>query len=450
MTRRHILFSLIMLAIVLSACSMEPSTGDTLRLYQDDVDPRFREFYDWLGGEETLGVPISPKFSQDGYEYQYTATALMVYFPNSADNHRFQFAPLGNELGLTELPLSPGALSVDDIYPDFLDLYTEMGGTRYVGLPISEPRYNADKGRIEQYFENLGFYHLETDIEDVRLLQYGAWKCADECGYTPIEDAEVVQWSLAGSSFDAAVQRLNPSFTGYPLTEPYTAFDGVMEQIFENVVVVADPNNPGNIGLRPIPGLIGIPTGNNDHYSVPEVLLEFIYRNSGLEFSGQPVSEYKELSPEVYRQCFTNLCLDYYPSEQTGLYIHLVPLGYTYKRMFFMSDVSPSGGADSQKVTIIVWETFPLLTNNQQQEIGVRVESDGVAIKNVEPILTVIIPNASEIKYTLPPTNHKGTTYLELVPIHAANGSRIQYKVCVRSFGGELTCVVDDFLIWTE
>jgi hypothetical protein len=436
-----------MITIAVSGCDIAP--GSTMSISQYEVDPRFREFYGLLGGIEILGPAISPKFNHEGYEYQYTAAVLLAYFPTAVEVQRYQLAPLGLELGIAEPPMNPDSPGGHEIYPGFMDVYTSMGRARFVGLPITEVRYNPEKKRIEQFFENVGFYHLETDPENVRLLQYGTWKCADQCGYSPPDEATVVLWSSVEASFDAAIRRLDRSFTGYPLTEAYIAFDGVFEQIFENVVVTANPNMPGNISLRPILGMIGIPGGNNRHFDVPDIFLEVINRNSGLEFSGQPVNEYAALSQVIYRQCFTNLCLEYYPNAPEGLRIRPAPLGYTYKRMFYQSN----GGEDKAQpleISVRVWETYPLLPTNQQQEIGVKLDSGGVSLANFEPVLTLIVPGYGEINYTFPPTNQGGTSYLKLNPVDAPNGTLIEYQVCVSDLRDQRYCVKDDFMLWAE
>lgn len=206
MIRKYILFALIMISAVVSGCNVDTTSKASSKSNKTDVDFRFREFYDWLGGEEILGPVISSKFGSEGYEYQYTAAVLMVYVPSEVDNQRYKLAPLGLELGIAEPPLTPNLSDSHEIYPGFLNLYNQIGGVRYTGLPITEAHYNAEKNRVEQHFENLGFYHLETDVEGVRLLHYGAWKCGKQCGYDPPEEAAVVIWPSVGSSFDSAVQ----------------------------------------------------------------------------------------------------------------------------------------------------------------------------------------------------------------------------------------------------
>jgi hypothetical protein len=450
MRRKPILFSLIVIAALFSGCNVETTSNAASPIYQDGVDLRFREFYDWLGGEKILGPVISEKFYDEGREYQYTDAALLLYVPDNLDSQRYQLAPLGFEIGIAELPMAPDSPGGHEIYPSFINLYNQLGGIRYVGYPITDARYNADKGRIEQFFKNVGFYHLESSSDDVRLLHYGAWKCGRHCGYISPDNDEVVLWSSVGSSFDAAIQRLDPSFTGYPLTEAHTSSDGVLEQIFENVVVSADKNTPGNISLRPILGMLEVPVQEPGNYHIPDHFMEYLNRNSGLEFSGQPVTEYAALSSEVYRQCFTNLCLDYFPNATPGMHVRPVPLGYTYKSLYYQQSNETLYSEYSSDITIRVWETYPPMASTSNQEIGVRLESGTNPLENFEPILTLDVPDVGELKYTFPPTNQDGTSYLILDPIDVVNGTRVEYQVCVTNFNNDDYCVADDFLVWEE
>jgi hypothetical protein len=449
MNRRIVLIIVVLSATLsLFACGVEnvqnrPGNGLT-----SDVDQRFREFYDLLGGVDILGPAISPKFIHGGNEYQYTTAALMVYYPNSVDSQRYQIAPLGGELGIAEPPLNPDAPNGHEIYQGFVDLYNKLGGVRFVGLPITDVRYNTERGRVEQYFENLGFYQLESSpANEVRLLHYGAWKCAVACGYSSPKESQILQKQSVGSPFSGAIQRLDPSFTGFPLTEPYTSFDGLLEQIFENVVVVADPNNPAGIRLRPILGMLGIPTDANTNFAIPGDFLEYLNRNTGLEFSGKPISEYAPLSQDVNRQCFTNLCLDYYPNSPDGMRVRPVPLGYTYKNLYYESGAGGDVSSSNRAVTLRVWERYPLIANHQVQEIGISLSSGNRPVENVQAVLTLSVPGSEDISYMFPPTRNDGTAYLELSPISAPNGTRIEYQACVTNVN-ETFCVQDDFMIW--
>ncbi len=426
----------------ISACGTG-ATSTSFVLNQEIVDPRFREFYEWMGSEQVLGPAISPKFSHEGTEYQYTSTVLLVFSPRAVSNQRFQFAALGVDLGVAEPPMNPDAPNGHNIYSGFMAKYNQMGGARYIGLPITEVRFNHELKRVEQYFENAGFYHLEDATGEVFLIHYGSWKCAEACGFDSPDISQVGTISNSDSPFATAVSRLDPGFTGYPLTEPYVAFDGMLEQIFENVVIVADPNNPGGIRLRPILGMLGVSVSNNNH-DVPQIFRNYLSRNTGQDLSGPPISAYADLSSDVDRQCFENLCLDYHSNAPDDLRVRPAPLGYSYKNMFYQRT---DGSRAQNEISMRVWEAHPILAQGQAQVIGVKISATNTPLKNFEPVLTLVVPDVGEIPYNFPPTNEEGITSVKLQPIDIPNGTRVEYQVCVMNMD-ERFCSVDDFLVW--
>jgi hypothetical protein len=139
------------------------------------VDPVFREFYNVLGGEAVLGKVISPAEEENGITYQYTMTGKLTFDPQRPPAQKFQLAPLGTALNLGGEPKSGEVAGV------FRAAYDQLKGATFVGEPLTDLIYNAEKGCSEQYFENLGFYQGPETGGDVRLLPYGAWACGDAC-----------------------------------------------------------------------------------------------------------------------------------------------------------------------------------------------------------------------------------------------------------------------------
>jgi len=220
------------------------------------------------------------------------------------------------------------------IHPPFEALYIELGGARMVGLPLHPVQYNPKLQRFEQYFENLGFFQSENDPEGtVKLIAIGAWKCGAKCDHTPPNESQVQLPRGIDNSVSLALNRLDPSFTGLPLTEPFVAADGITEQIFENVAVCIDPDFPAGIRLRPLLKILGV-NSEPGNFEIPTFFQEYLNRNSGLELSGQPISKFKHLSDNVFRQCFENLCLDYRENFPEELQVRPAPLGYSYKNLF--------------------------------------------------------------------------------------------------------------------
>jgi hypothetical protein len=304
-----------------------------------------------------LGPAISPLFTYKGVNLQYLATCLMVNHPKSADKPLFELAPLGVEMGV-DGPTVPPPKTKDElylnghiVYREFVPMFKQLGGAKFVGQPLTELHYNAPYNRYEQYFENLGFYTLESDPErTVKLLTYGAWKCGNACPQLPesFRPAGVTMHSPVEGLFAEGMKHLGAELTGFAISEPYQAQDGYLEQVFENVVLYLPPNNPGMAIPRPLTRLLDIqpetpvlPLDNpnfffykshgNRGYNISKSFLDYLALHGGMdETAGPPIGEYKSWQGRLFRQCFLNLCLIENPAETGLLRIHPDALGYPY------------------------------------------------------------------------------------------------------------------------
>jgi len=489
-----------------TALSVQQSTASDVT-----VDPVFREFYERFGGMEILGPPISNLVPYQHKQYQYTQAALMVLDPGQPDALRYHFAPLGLEMGIHERKVAPleGARYVEGhhIGPEFIPMYEMLGGIRYVGRPLTEVHYNPILKRREQYFANLGMYIMDDDpARQVRLLAYGAWKCDANCRQVPAGDAIILLPHATDALFKAAVDRLGDDLTGFALSDSYSTPDGYIEQVFENIVLVADPNQPGRVFLRPITKSIGIlpdpftePLGDPEYifypvqgehrgYNVLRRFMEYIALHGGEEASGPPISELTHWKENIYRQCFTNLCLEEERRASGAYRIRPSQLGYVYKSIpdpepldlpeevetqvanvneiaeesqpvdpklkpndievdktptvEFFSDL---GG--TREVVLQVWESYPLIAPGLSQEIGVRVVENGEPVKGIEPNLVVSLPEGRQKTYFMYATGEDGQTILLIDPIDAPGGTVISYQVCIVYPGGQQFCVKDSFVI---
>lgn len=451
MKHKRIFYFLLLLLIgsIISCQSTLPANHFANLSSGVEVDARFREFYEQLGGREVLNLPISPLFSHNGREYQYTAAVLMVYDPLAPRGQQYYLAPIGAEMGINEQITAPGYPGGHAIHPGFLSLYEEMGGIQIVGVPLTSVRYNEERGGFEQFFENAGFFQLEGDPEGkVQLIHYGAWMCADACNFNLDPVFAPLLSKVVETPFANAVSRLNPNFTGKPLTEPYISTDGQVEQIFENVVVVSAPDRPGGIALRPITAMLGVQVQLENQFYIPPHFMEFLAQNSGLEFSGPAVSEYSMQSDEVYRQCFTNLCLDYYPNTVDGLQVRLTPLGFIYKGRFYQENGVTPTPASTNALTLKIAKGYDLVSSGDSQIIIVNVYEGHQPLSGLVPNLTIMLPGGALQKYQMPPTQAEGRSSIELEPIAAPHGTRIDYRVCVITQAGNEICGDDNFLIW--
>ena len=439
-----------------------------------DVDPVFREYYLHLGGKSFMGLAISDAKVEGSTTVQYLETCKLVFDPNAPAHMRFHLAPLGKEMGIIEPamppPVQPGPSYVDghNIYPEFWPLYDGLGALT-VGPPLTELRYNPARKRYEQFFANLGFYRLEGSSE-VWLLAYGIWACGEECRSTDLPGNATmdIRWYV-DHTFTQLVSDRGADFTGFALGEAYIGRDGKWEQILENVVLVADaPNDPSSVRLRPItpdlsilseppeinrndPNMLFYPTHAEKGYGIPLHFWNYIMAHGGPDTFGPPITHYAPLNNMAYHQCFVNLCLMYDLRGSEGARVRPEPLGYAYKVLYSTQEPEkPSPTRTEWAITMRVWEIYPVVSADQEQEIGLSVTQNNRPVAGMVPILTLTLLDGSEKLHVMPPTDTNGLSRLRLAPIPAPNGTLIMYKVCVPRSENETFCVADSFVIWNN
>jgi hypothetical protein len=437
------------------------------------IDPAFTEFYAQLNGEEWLGTPISALFQKGDLNCQYTMNALMCYNPLITGLERFHLEPVGKELGLIDQPLpnpeSDSTRIVDGypIYPDFIPIYDSLYGALYAGHPISNPRFNNEQRRVEQYFENLGFYHRFDDpAGTVYPLEYGAYTCETECQATP---GNFIPNTSVSSPFWEPLQLLGGyQVFGMPISEPYVAADGFLEQVFENVVVYAPVGEPGEMLFRPLPFLVGIPaiqpgprrygvaenvifyaTDGELGYHVPIVFDEFISSHGGTQLSGKPIGDPSYYpGVETPRQCFQNYCLDYYANSVAESHTQLAHLGIIYLQMTRPEEnlCNLSG----TEVSFVMNEAFPQVSAQQAQvfQVVVFMNANQQPVRNIEARLALTAPDGSVYTFQFPPTGNNGIAQISVAPFEdIKNGSLIVYQVCL-NIPQPPPCATDAYLIW--
>jgi hypothetical protein len=471
----------------------------------DGIDPVFREDFDMLGGQEILGLAISPSFEKNNVRYQYTAAALMVRDTNAGQNDIFHLAALGYDMGVAEPPIpeppDPDGRYVDGhvIHSAFLPLYDRLQGERYVGKPLTEAHHNLEAQRVEQYFENLGMYWLDSEgPEHVRLLNYGAWKCNASCRSLKGDEGGVVVLPFRTDKvFKEAVARLGADFTGFAIKEAYKTPDDYTEQIFENVVLVADPETPSRVFVRPIVEALGfkadpltVPSGRDGYefypvkdglgYNIPKQFADYIARHGGMDASGPPITELFQDKNNIERQCFTNLCLEMLHKSSGEPLVRPAQLGFLYKMLALRpinlrtgktappSSQSEAGAATAEspppaepqateasfsgiqgrELTMRVWESYAMLSPNQNQEIGISLYENNTPMPNMEPILELTFPDGQEKTYYMLPSGEDGVSTITIAPIDQPNGSLISYQVCIFDLTYERYCVKDSFMMW--
>ena len=463
--------SLVILIFLLSACSFEQRGQATYYV----IDPRFDELYEQLQGREVLGPPISNKKFVAGtnLEKQYFESAVMVYDPDSSP--RYYLEPIGYEAGFTDLPNvdpeNPNVLYVNGyIIPlEFAKVYDELGGSRWVGKPLTRARKNPEKGTVEQYFENLGFFRFGDDPPGtVRLMPYGLWKCAGECSkYPNVKNASAQNRSMETqqSPFTEVLSRLGSTFTGGVLSEPYRAADRSVEQVFENVVLYQDRESPMGVSLRPVVTILGLEqdpyqeAGQDSMmyfrevkpgkgYYIPTYFIDFVSRYSGFELSGEPVTRLRTTEEGWTRQCFENYCL-IYDQNAPEPEVSLQPLGARYLEQTGTSQPKPATAIQEQRNFVVdVWEQSQQISSLEEQQFGACIHEGDLAITGVSGALKLSTPRQGLITYQLPKTDQGGCSFLTVDPVQAKNGTTIDYQVCFQGVKDEPICKKDSFLIW--
>jgi hypothetical protein len=443
------------------------------------IDPIFREYYEFLGGEEMLGQAVSPPYQEGSATSQFVEKGKLIYNPDAPALSLFRLAPLGLEMRVEEPPVpqpnQPGIpyMNGHTIHPDFMPLYEKLGPTT-VGRPITELRYNPLRKRYEQFFENLGFYRLEG-TDQIGLLAYGLWACDHSCregGGSP--DAEMDIQYYIDPLFHDYVNGKGADFTGFALTDLYLASDGKKEQILENVVLYEQ--SQGQVDLRPLaeklsiypetpressndPNMYFYVVDGNKGYEIPKYFLDYITQHGGFETFGAPISHYAPFIGATYHQCFARLCLVYNPSAVEGAKVRPEPLGYAFKVLYYdgmnltpvQSTTTPAPPqVPGTEVLLQVWYQYPAIASNQAQEIGAVLTQNDQPVSNVILSLDVTHPDGSHESHLFPPTDNKGHTSLRIAPIDGSNSTLVPFKVCIEMQGGIKFCVGDSYVIWNN
>lgn len=436
------------------------------------IESIHKEYYDKLGGKQRLGPAISPSIREGDISYQYTIASSLVYDHKTDKNC---LAPLGKELGVEELAVikDPSRaemfLNGHYIYPKFEKVIKEMGGIEVVGNPLTEVRYNHIELRYEQFFENLGFFYREDEQDVVYLLAYGAWKCGTKCSNPAPLNSRIDIPIKKAVPFIIFMHEVGSEFTGFALTEPFIANDGSLEQVFENVVLYINPDYPDRVNLRNLPELVGYqhdqlePPLTNESYfffpldgdlgfNIPIQFLEYIKTRGGFKNSGAPIKHATLNNSNETQQCFEAICIRESEDAYKNPVINPLPLGYLYRDKLFFSQnnltVMQEQETDNLEISMSIWESYPMVSSELNQEINLIIYNSSEPIKDVRPVLIVMLPGVEEVVYQMPPTNQNGESRIQINPVKVSNGTLVPYQVCIEPININRFCIRDSYLVW--
>jgi hypothetical protein len=447
------------------------------------VDPSLREFYSSLGGQQILGPAISGiEVRADGTKCQYFERALMCFNPDVTGVNRHSLFPLGKDLKIHEdshralQPAPSGARVVDGfvIYEKFLPLYDRLYGAQYVGMPLTELRINYDLNRLEQFFTNVGFYQSIGDPNGpVFLIPYGAYLCGT-CAYNSAEYFQTIKSNLVEQPFAESVARLGGSGVfGTPLLQPEVV-NGVIRQVYTNVVFEAPQNNISQVSLFALPAALGIQPEtfalkqSHDQlifytleqqtglgHNVPQPFEKFIAQHGSIILSGYPIQEIRQLPGEnLYQQCFEKLCLIYDPVASESRKVRLAPLGNQYKQTVqYNPELEVQNIFSPERINLTIAVDRPNLSNTEEQFVRMSVEEEAngqwQGMERVEGSLLLTMGPNSQARYYFPPTDGNGMSVV-VIPSQPklGNGTRLQYQVCLNLPSETPICRQDSYLIW--
>lgn len=500
LTAKLFKYGIIAFLLLLTACD-ETTGAPQLFSCGYEVDESFKEFYGSLGGLSILDCPISALFLEGSNSVQYFQTVKLVNSPAEG----IYLAPLGIELGYDELGVAPPSdaetlyLNEHIVFNDFVALYKQLRG--FSGLPISNPRYNDELKQVEQYFENMGFAQRYGSSE-VHLLPLGSIHCQAN-GEAAMK---CEQRGTGGSIADSPIQ-IDPVFVDFVNTygEDFTGApvghvevrDGLRIQVFKHLVLAANPavlpvtvqtlpiSDPLNLKPDPArppsnePDDTFFSVGGELGYDIPDYFWNYISAHGGLQISGPPIRHLSIISPQLHKQCFANLCLNYNPTLPEGQRVFLENLGEAYFSLHIQvtptawtaptfepqpdnppqpllettplappADTLPVAPMPDGALSLQIWEALPTVRSDQSQEIEILITQNGLPVAGQTPTLIVEMPGESVLQLVFAPTNADGRSKLALPPIAGANSEIIPYRVCLSAAGGAPVCLQDKFIIW--
>jgi hypothetical protein len=474
-TATSLLMLALMAASLLTSCNLQHSanirnTASEAKTYP--VDPVFREYYQDLGGESRLGAAISPLFQQDEKSCQFTVAALMCQDPLEAGAGRFSLAPLGLMLGLPAATTQNNGI---EIPAAFARLQSEMNGLLTTGQPLTPALRNEQYQRVEQFFENVAFYQPFDQPDRAFLLPYGEKYYAGSQADLSISniDFDLPGGAQTGGNLKNALQVLGgEAVFGKPLGAEQRLADGRIEQVFENVVVLAENEQASLVTLRAIArdlhmqsmppaaqkygkqeNMVFYPVEGGLGFHVPVMFDQFLRQHGGEQLAGLPIAEPMLYEQEnVVRQCFENLCLDYLSSAAENEKVRLAPLGRKYFEQHNLEQAEQAAsGEDGGPLCVRVGEEHVQIAPTQAQTIHLIAyhQDNQSPAANVEATITLRAPDGSEFTYYTPPTDHDGRITMQLPPLNnLPDGSLVSYQACLDTGDDTPVCAYESYLIW--
>jgi hypothetical protein len=482
-----IFISILTVSGIFAACNFpRPDRAIEVSVFASaGIDARFLPLYQTLGGETVLGEPISPILEEGEQWCQYTMNAKMCVIAGRSDLEAYSLAPVVVEGALmpevSHQPASQESGKVVNgyvIHPDFIDLFDRLYGTLFAGQPLDNAWINYDRGRIEQYFENVVIAQdLDDPTQTAYLLPvahavctYGCELSIDQAVFIPETQSASTQ---STSPFSTFLSDVNGFVFGEPLTKPFINTEGMQVQVFEYVAIAAEPNDLSRAWLLPLSYELDMfetepsdqrygieqdvyfyPVGQKG-YHVVTWFDAFIREHGGRTIAGNPIAEIAYYEDDI-RQCFENYCLDLVQDSETGLpAAELAPLGAWYvdklvDQRILSQDILLVDWVTADDVQFEIYEQYPMIDHETAQVITLSIISTmtGEPLSGIPSHVTLITPDNQTIELALMNTDGRGISSVS-VPAHRdlENGTVIRYEVCVELVSGEEACATNAYLV---
>ncbi len=450
-----------LIAIFLAACGAPvESEADAQEIL---IAAELRSYWTENGGTAVFGPPLAPARNDGGLIRQTFLNVELVYDPAS---RRVRLAPLGRTLGLAEPAEPPPADSSlyfestgHQLYPGFARSYRALGGQATLGAPISSVHFSG--GRILQYFENAGLYRDETaPPTEVKFVALGVAIRAGQEPELASDNRLVVPDNIFSRPFGLFLDRYGgEAIFGRPLTEPYLAPDGSVEQIYERAIIYSPADAPGEVRLRPVglasgPAEPSVPPAEEPEsryfeetgHNVRWAFLRFYLRYGAERLIGLPLEE-ADLDQDTLRQRFENAILIYRFDLPAALAVQLAPVGREY-----LLDRStptpppptqastPTGTAATLEQVVIfevtTWVEQEMIAPGSPQRIWIRIlDANGRPVGGAQPILA-LNGRRDPLYPFVERTNAEGVTSVELTLDDLAPGEIVNYEIAVAEESG--------------
>lgn len=453
-------------AILLSGCATPVPAGSSLSEGPHSIAAPFEAYWTANGGLATFGPPLEEARLEAAHLRQTFLNAELVLDPSLLESDRIYLSPLGMQLGLAEPPV-PASVGTGNryfestghsVYAGFSQAYGRIGGETLAGPPIGEVQFRD--GWVIQHYRNMGLIRPESSApSDVRFLAYGLASRPDLSAQAPAASS-ILPPGLRPRPFAAMIDRLgSESVIGPPLTNPFLAGDGSLEQVYERAVLYSPVEAPAQVRLRPLgsalgpadPAVIdasadfGLYAPQSGH-NIAWAFAGFYSSRGGADILGLPLEE-AQMTGDVLRQRYENLVLEYHFELPPLLAVQLAPLGREYFRRLPSQVAQEAGGADptppspeipvpESAYLVRAQVSLSVLPLGELQQFTVWIAGpDGAPIAGLTPLLAIHTARA-DLFPALPVTDPLGVSSAEIALNDVQPGEIVNFEIFVAGESG--------------